>query len=1475
MAADFRWLHFSDLHFGYCDNRADILDLRQKLIRCIKTMGEFSDIKYVFITGDIADKGEYGSETNRLMRMLMDEFENLGIKSESVFWCCGNHDVKRYMMDKMLIGRIREGKESYEMVMNDSQTREQLTKNKFEDYFQKHQEFIGRSANPNHQDVTQAHFFYALEDLNLIVLNTCITSCDDEDEKQLYIMEGRLYDLFKNIDPKKPTFVIGHHGIEFFSEKERKTLGELFDDSKVDYYLCGHSHKLSCCVLPNLSTDIREFTAGGIVSDSYAQVVFYLGHYSIARQGVHLTPYVYRNSGRFKPDYDFNRAFAENKWYKIERFQDRSEEAEVEPISFAAAKEEAQKYYDSLRNEHGRLAGICIDDDIIPNAVGYFDTFVSVEASEKIKLLDIVDKELRYEKGIILTGEGGSGKTTALLRIWENELKRDEYVPVYMPLNEYNSLKEFDNFIELYLNNRYHIDIKSASYKILMLLDGFNEITEQQDKAIKEINTLLMQYGTKIKIIITSRREQELSTLLVVMKHYGLMPLDKKAVIEYLKKVNLSAEEGILNVLITPMMLTLYTSTCFIEDEIKRKLPLPFMVADSKAAIIFNYLLCQLGKVFLDGQNTDLFSAYTYIFFVAPYIAYYMEESGQFNVKIESLYTFDKKCKAVFTKEHIFKKALSFLGDVVAHEQREVNIYDMLVYRQHMLMIEEGKYFFRHQYFRDFLSAWNIVNYIRKDKAPDISLLVKRRLPATLLEMIVGMNTIIEAEKWEEILEKLCERRYIEIGYAVNNLIAILEGFQKKNGFKQIVFKKEIVGWYYPPLAEKFCGLDFTLVSLFGRNFSGYKKAYFSKCIFAKNNFVSEGHHSSVTCVEYGLDRSGNRIALTASLDGNVKEWNLKSGECINTYFVGANLTSVTYTNNNKFIIATSTDYTIYRFASCINEKMAADVSAGFIKYVGHKGSVKCIDVCSDGRYFITASDDGIICEWDNELKRMEKEFVGSEAPIRSARYSKDNKYIISGARNGEIRIWSREHRYTIFRFRAHKKAVTDIRINPNGTCFLTASVDGSVIEWKFIFSKKGAVQGVEEEAVRKFLGHTDAITSVHYNSTGKRILTSSNDSKVILWDCYSKKILKKYTRHTNRVNWAVFSPSEDKILSSAHNGEILETDIESGEILNDIKGVDDRNNSMVRISDRTVIVGTSDGMLKEWDVIDKKCVRIFPGHQGAIKCIANYNNTIYSCGDDMVLYIWLYKEGVIEKMVHLPAIPRSMALSDDGKRLILGLDNCGIMEFETSEFKVENIYHEEVRFIEGLKYLRGCEKFVSIMKDRTLRIWHLGVDVGDIIYKVIGSQHLSAVEYDYKRNYIYISEGKDILALDGDTYEEKHRFEGRSGGVSFINIDSEQGLMLAGIKDGTVQEWDLDNYSNIKNYIGHRGLISGAVYCTGRVITASYDGTIRVWDESGVEQWCSKPYGRINIAGSKFSSCIFKDDEVKNLILENGGIIE
>lgn len=86
-----RWLHISDLHFGY--NRYIVQNMREELLSHIKTIGK---IDYLFITGDLRYGKEepvsYPSETIEFINGMRDV---LGLEKESIFIVPGNHDVAR------------------------------------------------------------------------------------------------------------------------------------------------------------------------------------------------------------------------------------------------------------------------------------------------------------------------------------------------------------------------------------------------------------------------------------------------------------------------------------------------------------------------------------------------------------------------------------------------------------------------------------------------------------------------------------------------------------------------------------------------------------------------------------------------------------------------------------------------------------------------------------------------------------------------------------------------------------------------------------------------------------------------------------------------------------------------------------------------------------------------------------------------------------------------------------------------------------------------------------------------------------------------------------------------------------------------------------------------------------------------------------------------------------------------------------
>lgn len=84
---NFNWLHLSDLHLEQFE-QFDVSRMRTKLLEELKSL---EDVKYIFITGDIANKSEYGNAKG-----IIDDIKvATGVPNENVFWSVGSHDVSR------------------------------------------------------------------------------------------------------------------------------------------------------------------------------------------------------------------------------------------------------------------------------------------------------------------------------------------------------------------------------------------------------------------------------------------------------------------------------------------------------------------------------------------------------------------------------------------------------------------------------------------------------------------------------------------------------------------------------------------------------------------------------------------------------------------------------------------------------------------------------------------------------------------------------------------------------------------------------------------------------------------------------------------------------------------------------------------------------------------------------------------------------------------------------------------------------------------------------------------------------------------------------------------------------------------------------------------------------------------------------------------------------------------------------------
>ena len=125
----------------------------------------------------------------------------------------------------------------------------------------------------------------------------------------------------------------------------------------------------------------------------------------------------------------------------------------------------------------------------------------------------------------------------------------------------------------------------------------------------------------------------------------------------------------------------------------------------------------------------------------------------------------------------------------------------------------------------------------------------------------------------------------------------------------------------------------------------------------------------------------------------------------------------------------------------------------------------------------------------------IHRSFKGNNEIISTCIFSPNMKQSISGTENGSIFVWNFKPQMRPFKFSSHKGAITDIAINPLGDIIASSSTDQTVRLWTNAVSGKSKI----------IKAHPSPIRSVDFSSTGKFLLTGSNDKTIKIFELYPK----------------------------------------------------------------------------------------------------------------------------------------------------------------------------------------------------------------------------------------------------------------------------------------------------------------------------------------------------------------------------------
>ncbi|XP_042904557.1 pre-mRNA-processing factor 19 [Parasteatoda tepidariorum] len=177
---------------------------------------------------------------------------------------------------------------------------------------------------------------------------------------------------------------------------------------------------------------------------------------------------------------------------------------------------------------------------------------------------------------------------------------------------------------------------------------------------------------------------------------------------------------------------------------------------------------------------------------------------------------------------------------------------------------------------------------------------------------------------------------------------------------------------------------------------------------------------------------------------------------------------------------------------------------------------------------------------------------------------------------------------------------------------------------------KNAAIFNKDTEQVITILkGHTKKVTSVIFHPEEDTVITASPDSLIRIWHVPTSQTVLAIKAHEGAVTGLSLHATGDYLLSTSTDEHWAFSDLRTGRVLTKVGDTTASQHSLTTAQfhpDGLIFgTGTSDSIIKIWDLKERTNVANFPGHSGPISAIAFSENGYYlaTSADDSVVKLW------------------------------------------------------------------------------------------------------------------------------------------------------------------------------------------------------------------------------------------------------------